>query len=71
MRFDQESKCPRFTARSSVEGFGLKAQACRYFDKLCFFCLANYAVCLWVFEWDDRGVEFGVFYCCWDDMNIP
>ena len=32
-RFGQESKCPRFTARSSVDGFRLKAQACRYFDK--------------------------------------
>ena len=30
--FGQESKCPRFTSRSSVDGFGLKAQACRYFD---------------------------------------
>ena len=39
VRFGQESKCPRFTARSSVEGFGLKAQACRYFDKSCFFLL--------------------------------
>ena len=37
LRFGQESKCPRFTARSSVDGFGLKAQACRYFDKSCFF----------------------------------
>ena len=36
VRFIQESKCPRFTARSSVDGFGLKAQACRYFDKSCF-----------------------------------
>ena len=34
--FGQESKCPRFTAQSSVDGFGLKAQACRYFDKSCF-----------------------------------
>ena len=33
-RFGQESKCPRFTALSSVDGFGMKAQACRYFDKL-------------------------------------
>ena len=33
LRFGQESNCPRFTARSSVEGFGLKAQACRYFEK--------------------------------------
>ena len=36
VRSDEESKCPRFTARSRVEGFGLKAQACRYFDKSCF-----------------------------------
>ena len=36
VRFGQESKCPRFTARSSVDGFGLKVQACRYFDKSCF-----------------------------------
>ena len=35
VRFGQESKCPRFTARSRVEGFGLKAQACRYFDNSC------------------------------------
>ena len=34
--FGQDSKCPRFTAWSSVEVFGLKAQACRYFDKSCF-----------------------------------
>ena len=33
VRFGQELKCPRFTARNSVEGFGLKAQACRYFYK--------------------------------------
>ena len=37
VRFGQESKCPRFTALSSVYEFGLKAQACRYFDKPCFF----------------------------------
>ena len=36
VRFGQESKFPRFNARRSVEGFGLKAQACRYFDKSCF-----------------------------------
>ena len=36
VRFDQESKCPRFNARSRVEGFGLKTQACRYFEKSCF-----------------------------------
>ena len=36
MMFGQESKCPRFTARSRVEVFGLKAQACSYFDKSCF-----------------------------------
>ena len=36
VRFVQESKCPRFTALSSVDGFGLKAQACRYFYKSCF-----------------------------------
>ena len=36
VRFGQESKCPRFTARSSVDGFGMKAQSCRYFDKSCF-----------------------------------
>ena len=39
VRFGAESKCPRFTALSSVDGFGLKAQACRYFDKSCFFWL--------------------------------
>ena len=37
MRFGQESKCPRFTALGSVDGFGMKAQACRYFDNSCFF----------------------------------
>ena len=36
VRIGQESKCPRFTDRNSVDGFGLKAQACRYFDKSCF-----------------------------------
>ena len=36
VRFGQELKCPRFNARSSVDGFGMKAQACRYFDKSCF-----------------------------------
>ena len=36
VRFGQESKCPRFTDRSSFNGLGLKAQACRYFDKPCF-----------------------------------
>ena len=39
VRFGQELKCPRFTALSGVDGFGLKAQACRYFDKSCFFWL--------------------------------
>ena len=34
--FGQESKCPRFTALSSVDVFGLKTQACMYFDKSCF-----------------------------------
>ena len=36
VRFGQESKGPRFTDRSNVDGFGPKAQACRYFDKSCF-----------------------------------
>ena len=36
VRFGQESKCPRFTSLSSVDVFGIKAQACRYFDKSCF-----------------------------------
>ena len=36
VRFGQDLKCPRFTAGSSVDGFGLKAQAYRYFDKSCF-----------------------------------
>ena len=36
VRFGQESKFPCFTARSSVYGFGLKAQAFRYFYKSCF-----------------------------------
>ena len=36
LRFGQDSKCPRFTARISVDGFGMKAQACRYFEKSCF-----------------------------------
>ena len=36
VRFDQDLKCPRSTAWISVNGFGLKAQACRYFDKYCF-----------------------------------
>ena len=35
VRFGQKSKCLRFTARSSVDGFGLKAQACRYFENSC------------------------------------
>ena len=34
--FGQVSKCPHFTALSSVDGFGPKEQACRYFDKSCF-----------------------------------
>ena len=41
VRFSQESKCPRFTAQSSVDGFGLKAQACRYFDKSFLFWLGR------------------------------
>ena len=36
VRFGQESRCPHFTDLSSVYGFGLKAQACRCFDKSCF-----------------------------------
>ena len=34
-RFSQESKCPRFTALSSVDGFGLKEQSFRYYYKSC------------------------------------
>ena len=71
VRFGQDSKCLRFTARSSVEGFGLKAQACRYFDKSCFFGLTDYAVCLWVAERDGRSDGCGVLYCCWDDGDVP
>ena len=36
VRFGQEYKYPCFTALSSVDGFGLKVQACRYFEKSCF-----------------------------------
>ena len=39
VRSGQESKCPCFTDRSSVEGFGMKAQACRYFDSRVLFLL--------------------------------
>ena len=35
------------------------------------FGLKGYAVCLWVFEWDDRSVEFGVPYCCLNDGDVP
>ena len=72
LRFGQESKCPRFTDRSSVDGFGLKAQVCRYFDKFMFcFGLTDCAVCLWVSEWDNRSVGCGVLYCCWNDGDAP
>ena len=33
--FGQELKYPRFTDWSSVDGLGLKAQACKYFEKAC------------------------------------
>ena len=70
--FGQESKCPRFTDRSSVDRFGLKAQECRYFDKSCVcFGLTDYAVCLWVPERDNRSVGCGVFYSCWDYGDVP
>ena len=36
VRFGQELKCLHFTVLSSVDGFGLNSQACRYFDKSCF-----------------------------------
>ena len=36
VKFGQESRGPHFTALSSVYGFGLKAQECRYFEKSCF-----------------------------------
>ena len=71
VRFGQESKCPRFTARSRVEGFGLKAQACSCFDKSYFFCLTDYAVFLRVSERGNGGVGYGVLCFCWDDRNIP
>ena len=35
------------------------------------FGLTDYAICLWVFEWNDRSVECGVFYCCWNDGGVP
>ena len=70
VRFGQESKCPCLTALISVDGFGLKAQACRYFEKSCFFGLTDYAIFLLVFEWDNRSVECGVFYCCWDYGDV-
>ena len=70
--FGQESKCPCFTTQSSVEEFGLKAQACRYFDESCFvFCLTDYAVCLWVSEREDGYVGCGVLYLCWGDGDVP
>ena len=53
------------------EGFGMKAQACRYFDKSCFFCLTDYAVFLWVSERENGSVRCGVIYCCWDDVDVP
>ena len=37
---------------------------------LCF-GLTDYAVFLWVFEWDNKSVECGVFYCCWNDGDVP
>ena len=36
VRSGQELNCPCITAQSIVEGFGLKAQECRYFEKSCF-----------------------------------
>ena len=36
VRFGQESECPCLTAQRSGDGFGMKAQACRYFEKSCF-----------------------------------
>ena len=39
-------------------------------SRVCF-GLRDNAICLWVFEWDDRSVECGVFYCCWNDGNVP
>ena len=69
--FGQESKCQSFTDLSSVDRFGLKAQACRYFDKLYFFGLTDDTVSLWVFAWDDRSVECGVLYCRWNDGDVP
>ena len=47
VRFGQESKCPLFTAWSSADRFGLKAQACRYFDKSFVFWLDG-LFCLYV-----------------------
>ena len=71
VRFGQDSKCPRFTARNRVEVFGLKAQACRYFYKSCFFCLTDYTVCLRVSERDNGSVGCGVLYCFWGDGDVP
>ena len=71
VRFGQDSKCPRFNAWSSVEGFRLKEQACRYFDKSCCFGLTDCDVCMWVSERDNRSDGCGVLYCCWDDGGIP
>ena len=35
------------------------------------FGLTDYDVFLWVFELDDRSVECGVFYFCWNDGDVP
>ena len=71
VRFGQESECPRFTAWSSVDGLGLKAQAWRYFYKSFFFGLADDAVSLRMFAWGDRSVEWGVLDCRWNDRDTP
>ena len=36
-----------------------------------YFGLTDYAVCLCLFEWDNRSVECGLFYCCWNDGDVP
>ena len=35
------------------------------------FGLIDYDVCMWVSERGDSSVGCGVFYCCWNDGDVP
>ena len=71
VRFGQESKCPRLLLGSVLMDLVRRRRHVGILTSRVFFGLTDYAVCMWVSEWDDMSVGCGVFYCCWNDGDAP